>query len=73
MTFLLVRILDGEDEEVVIVPSCWLIGTECHLPNTGLEAKAERQEMFKASWNLCEVFILSNHSNINLLVCFDRL
>ncbi len=63
-TFLLVKILDGEDEEVVIVPSCWLIGNECHLPKAGLEVKAERQEMFKANWNRCEVLILSNHSNI---------
>lgn len=63
-SFLLVKILDGEDEDIVIVPSFWLIGKECHLPQTGLEAKAERQEMFKASWNLCEVLILSNHSNI---------
>lgn len=62
-SFLVIRVFD-EDEGPCIytIPSFWVVNGECHLPPKGIEAKAERQEMFKGNWSQNPVEVLSNHS-----------
>lgn len=64
--YLLVKIIDADED--IVVPSFWYHEGSCYIPLSGLEVKAEQKEMFKGSWNVRKVKILSEHSKVFFLI-----